>query len=109
MLKTSEKPRQQRKFRYTAPLHLRRHFVHVHLSKELRTKMKTRAVAIKKGDKVKVMRGKFAGKEGKIMSVNLTRTKVFVEGMTYRKMKGKEIPFPIEPSNLMIMEMTERK
>lgn len=109
MLKTSEKPRQQRKFRYTAPLHLRRHFIHVHLSKELRAKMKKRAVAIKRGDKVRIMRGKYAGKEGKIMLVNLTRAKVFVEGVTYRKMKGKEIPFPLEPSNLLLMEMTERK
>jgi len=109
MLKTSDKPRQQRKFRYTAPLHLRRHFVHVHLSKDLRVKMKTRAVAVKTGDKVKVMRGNFAGKEGKVMSVNLTRTKIFIEGMTAKKQKGKEVAVPFEPSNLMIMEMTERK
>ncbi|VVB73175.1 50S ribosomal protein L24 [uncultured archaeon] len=109
MLKTSEKPRQQRKFRYTAPLHLRTHFVHVHLSKDLRAKMKKRAIAVKKGDKVKVMRGKFAGKEGKIMSVNLTRAKVFIEGMAAKKQKGKEVPLAFEPSNLMITEMTERK
>jgi len=109
MLKTSDKPRQQRKYRYTAPLHLRRHFVHVHLSKDLRAKMKTRAVAVKTGDKVKVMRGNFAGKEGKVMSVNLTRTKIFIEGMTAKKQKGKEVAVPFEPSNLMIMEMTERK
>lgn len=109
MLKTSEKPRQQRKFRYTAPLHLRKHFVHVHLSKELRAKTKKRAIAVKKGDKVKVMRGKFAGKEGKIMAVNLTRAKVFIEGMAAKKQKGKEVPLAFEPSNLMITEMTERK
>lgn len=109
MLKTSQKPRQQRKFRYTAPLHLRTHFVHVHLSKELRSKTKKRAMTVRRGDKIKVMRGKFTGKEGKILSVNLTRSKVFVEGLTYRKMKGKELPFPFDPSNLMIIEMTERK
>jgi len=71
--------------------------------------MKTRAVAVKTGDKVKVMRGNFAGKEGKVMSVNLTRTKIFIEGMTAKKQKGKEVAVPFEPSNLMIMEMTERK
>jgi len=109
MLTTSDKPRQQRKFRYTAPLHLRKHFVHVHLSKDLRAKTKKRAIAVKTGDKVKVMRGKFAGKEGKIMSVNLTRAKVFIEGMAAKKQKGKEVPVPFEPSNLMITEMTERK
>jgi large subunit ribosomal protein L24 len=51
MLKTSDKPRQQRKFRYTAPLHLRKHFVHVHLSKDLRAKTKKRAIAVKKGER----------------------------------------------------------
>jgi large subunit ribosomal protein L24 len=55
------------------------------------------------------MRGKFAGKEGKIMAVNLTRAKVFIEGMAAKKQKGKEVPLAFEPSNLMITEMTERK
>ncbi len=109
MISQSIQPRKQRKSRFTAPLHVRKHFVHAHLSKELRAKMKTRAVAVRKGDKVKVMRGRFAGKEGKIMAVNLTKAKVYVEGMAYRKAKGKEIPFPIQPSNVMIIEMVERK
>lgn len=106
---TSKKPRQQRKFRYNAPLHIRAHFVHVHLSKELRAKLKKRAITIRKGDKVKVMRGKFAGKDGKVMAVNLAESRIYIEGMSYRKAKGKEIPFPIQPSNVMIIEMVERK
>ncbi len=105
----SIKPRTQRKFRFTAPLHLRKHFVHVHLSKELREKTKKRAVQIKKGDKVKVLRGKFKGKEGKVTKVDLSLAKIFVEGMTQKKMNGKEVFVPIEPSNVMIVEMTERK
>ena len=55
------------------------------------------------------MRGNFAGKEGKVMSVSLSRTKVFIEGMVAKKQKGKEVSVPFEPSNLMIIEMTERK
>jgi large subunit ribosomal protein L24 len=105
----SRKPRTQRKFRYTAPLHIRKKFVHVHLSKELRTKIKKRSIQAKSGDKVRIMRGKFKGKEGKISKIDLSESKIFVEGITQKKANGKEVPIPIDPSNLMIIELTERK
>jgi large subunit ribosomal protein L24 len=105
----SRKPRTQRKFRYTAPLHIRKKFVHVHLSKELRTKIKKRSIQAKSGDKVRIMRGKFKGKEGKISKIDLSECKIFVEGITQKKANGKEVPIPIDPSNLMIIELTERK
>jgi large subunit ribosomal protein L24 len=105
----SRKPRTQRKFRYTAPLHIRKKFVHVHLSKELRTKIKKRSIQAKSGDKVRIMRGKFKGKEGKISRIDLSESKIFVEGITQKKANGKEVPIPIDPSNLMIIELTERK
>jgi len=105
----SIKPRTQRKVRFTPPLHLRKHFAHVHLSKDLRAKTKKRAVQVKKGDKVKVLRGKFKGKEGKVARVDLSLSKIYVEGITQKKMNGKEVFFPLEPSNVMITEMTERK
>jgi len=109
MVMKSRKFRTQKKFQFTAPLHIRGHFVHAHLSKDLRTKMKKRAIRPKSGDKVRVMRGRFKGKEGKIMSVNLGKGRITVEGVSYRKAKGQEIPFPLQPSNVMIIEMTERK
>jgi len=105
----SRKPRTQRKFRYTAPIHLRKSFVHAHLSKELRTKTKKRAVQVKKGDKVRIMRGKFKGKKGKITKVSIVDSKIFVEGATLKKANGKEVFYPIDPSNVMIIEMVERK
>lgn len=106
---SSRKPRTQRKFRYTAPLHLRKNFVHVHLSKDLRAKVKKRAIQVKKGDKVKILRGKFKGKEGKVAKVILSDAKIFVEGITLKKANGKEAFYPIDPSNAMITEMVERK
>ncbi len=106
---SSRKPRSQRKFRYTAPLHIRKKFVHAHLSKELREKLKKRAIQIKKGDKVRVLRGRFKGKEGKVARVDLSKLKIYIEGMTIKKANGKESLYPIDPSNVMIIELTERK
>ena len=102
----SIQPRKQRKFRYTAPLHLRKKMVSAHLSKELRAKLATkrRSAPVRKGDKVKLMRGEQAGKTGKIVEVDLSNLKVYVEGFTRRNAKGVEKPVPVDPSNLMIIE-----
>ena len=101
--KRSTQPRKQRKYRYNAPLHVRQKLVHVHLSKDLRQKQGTRAMQIRKGDKVKVLRGKFKKQEGKVERVELKRERVFITGMDYTKKNGTKILVPFKPSNLMIV------
>lgn len=105
-MEQSIQPRKQRKFRYNAPLHLRKKMVGVHLSKELRAKLSTkkRNAPAHKGDKVKVMRGEYRGKTGKIMEVSLSTLKIYVEGITRRNAKGVEKLVPIDPSNLLLLE-----
>ena len=105
----SIQPRKQRKFRYTAPLHAQQSHLNVHLSKELRTKTKKRAVRVRAGDKVKVMRGKFKGKTGAVIKVFLAKRRITVEGLIQRKAKGQEVFHPVDPSNVMITEMVSRK
>ena len=100
--KSSVQPRKQRKYRYNAPLHVRQKLLHVHLSPELRAKYGTRAVQVRKGDKAKVLRGKFKKQEGKVERVNLKRERVFVSGMEYTKKDGAKVPVGFNPSNLMI-------
>ncbi|MEM2974113.1 MAG: 50S ribosomal protein L24 [Candidatus Micrarchaeia archaeon] len=102
------KPRTQRRLRMKAPMHLRQHFLHAHLSKELRAQLKKRAIRLRKGDKVKILRGSFKGKEGKIIDVDLTKGKIKIEGITHRKARGQEVLMPIDPSNVIIIETTER-
>lgn len=101
----SKQPRKQRKKLYQAPLHVRRKIMSAHLSKELREKYKRRSFPIRVGDKVKVMRGKFKGKIGKISEVDRKKYKVYIEGITIKKSDGSEAPYPIHPSNLMIIEL----
>jgi len=101
--------RKQRKKRFCAPLHRCGHFLHSHLSKELREKLKKRALRVRKGDKVKIVRGKFRKKEGKVIDVDLNKKKIFIEGITQRKARGQEAFVPIDPSNVVIISLTERK
>lgn len=107
--KSSKQPRKQRKYRANAPLHLRKEFVSVNLSKELRKKMGKRNIPAKKGDKVKVFVGKFKGKTGKILSVNLKTSKIIVEEMQIKKQDGSKANVKLQPSNLQIIEMADRK
>lgn len=107
--KESKQPGKQRKYRANAPLHIRKKFVSVHLSKDLRKKIGKRNIAVKKDDKVKIMRGKFKGKEGKIMKVDTKKSKVTIEGMNVSKMDGSKANVKFQPSNLQIIEIAERK
>ncbi len=103
--KRSIQPRKQRKYRYTAPLHVAQKFAHVHLSSSLRRKYGTRAVQIRAGDTVKVLRGQFAGREGKVDHLNLKRQRVTVTGIEVIKKDGSKVPYKLSPSNLMITEL----
>ena len=79
--KGSSQPRKQRKYVANAPLHIKRKMVSSHLSKELRTKYGKRSAVVRKDDIVKVMLGEFKGKSGKVVSVNLTKMKLIIEGL----------------------------
>lgn len=103
--KSSKQVRKQRKYRYNAPLHIKQKFVHAHLSKELRQKYKTRSLGLKKGDKVKVVRGQFKKHIGNVERIDLKKGKAYVSGIEITKKEGSKTTYPIEPSNLIITEL----
>lgn len=107
--KGSKQPRKQRKYTANAPLHLRKKFVSINLSKELRKKQGKRNIVAKKGDKVKVFNGKFKGKTGKILSINLKTSKIIIEEINVKKMDGSKASVKMQPSNLQIIELADRK
>ncbi len=100
------KPRTQRKAMYEAKLHEKHALVAVHLSKELKAKLNTKArsLPVRKGDRVKIMRGSHAGKTGKISEVDLKSSLVFIEGIVTRKAKGGEVLVSIRPSKLLMLD-----
>ena len=106
--KESKQPRKQRKYLANAPLHLRKKFVNVNLSKELRKKQNRRNIQINKGDKVKIMRGGFRGQTGKILEVNIKKSLIVIEGMQAKKRDGSKVNIKFQPSNLQIIELSER-
>ncbi len=101
----SKKPKKQRKYVAKAPLHRKRKLLSVNLSKELREKHNTRNIEIRKDDKVKIMRGKYKGKEGKIILVKTKLLKIYIEGIQTKKQDGSKVNVPLRASNLQIVEL----
>lgn len=101
----SKQPRKQRKYRYNAPLHTKRKFMSVHLSKELKQKYKKRNIGVRTGDKVRVLRGSFRKKEGKVERADVKHTKVYITGLEKVKRDGSKVLVPFEPSNLIITDL----
>lgn len=82
-----------------------------HLSPELRKKYGKRSIPLRKGDTVKVMRGKFKGKSGRIDRVDLKNTRVYIQGVEIEKKDGSKILYPIQPSKLLLtsLELDDKK
>jgi large subunit ribosomal protein L24 len=103
--KASTQPRKQRKYTANAPLHIKKKMLSTNLSKELRKKFKIRNIEVRKGDTVKIMRGKFKKKTGKILEVNVKTSKVKIEGIQVKKQDGSKVNVRLWPSNLQIIEL----
>lgn len=103
--KSSKQPRKQRKYLANAPLHIRKKFVGMNLSKELRKSHGRRNIPVKKGDTIKIMRGKFKGKQGKVTEVKLKLSKIYVEGIQVKKQDNSKVNIKLQPSNLQIIEL----
>ena len=103
--KSSKQPRKQRKYIANAPLHIKMKLTGVNLSKELRKKYQKRSVPLRKKDTVKIMRGKFKGKKGKVIKVMLKTQKVEVDGIQIKKQDGSKVNIKLRPSNLQIIEL----
>lgn len=103
--KSSKQPRKQRKYIANAPLHIKRNVLSANLSKELRKKYKKRNIVIRKGDNVKIVRGKFKKKQGKVLRIEIKKSRVYIEGIQIKKIDGSKVDVPIRPSNLQIIEL----
>jgi large subunit ribosomal protein L24 len=103
--KSSKQPRKQRKYRARAPLHIKQKFLSSNLSKELRKKYQRRSALLRKGDTIKIMRGNFKRKTGRIEKVDIKRTRISIEKIQRTKKDGTKAEVFFDPSNLQIKEL----
>lgn len=102
---SSTQPRKQRKYRYNATLEIKRKFLSINLSKDLRKKYGIRNIKPRTGDKVQITRGTFKSKSGAIEKIDAKNTKIYVAKIELTKKDGSKSKVPIHPSNLQITEL----
>ena len=98
-------PRKQRKRLYNAPAHLRHKLMAAPLAPELISSKGAKALPVRKGDTVRIVRGDHIGFEGKVSRVDLKRYRVFLEGLTREKVDGTSIFVSVHPSKVMIKNL----
>lgn len=101
----SAKPTKQRKRLFQAPKHKQRRILSAHLSEDLSSRHRVRRVPVRTGDRVRVMRGEFAGLEGKVEKVEYSTGRIFVEGMTREKTAGVSSKLPVHSSKVLVTEL----
>ena len=123
----SSQPRKQRKAAGSAPIHSQRKRVRARLALEDGSYSAVRTVTVRAGDTVKVVRGDFgfpnsvksaergkraqgkrgaSGVSGVVIAVN-PNGMLHIEGVTVTKSDGKDEPFPIRASNVVVTKLDD--
>ena len=72
------------------------------LSKELRKKYGKRSIRILKGDTAKIIRGEFAGVDGKVTKISIPDRGVNIEGVKKEKLKGDKFDVYVRTTNIVL-------
>jgi large subunit ribosomal protein L26e len=100
----SSSRRKQRKAHFTAGTVARAKIMSSPLSKELQAQYNVRAVPIRKGDEVQIVRGSQKG-EGKVVTVYRKKYVIHVEGTEREKSNGQTVKIGIHPSKVVIKKL----
>ncbi|PPQ63090.1 hypothetical protein CVT24_005945 [Panaeolus cyanescens] len=98
----SSSRRKSRKAHFSAPSSIRRKIMSSALSKELRAKHNARSLPIRKDDEVRIVRGKYKGREGKVTQVYRKKWVIHVDRVHRDKSNGATASIGIHPSNVVI-------
>lgn len=101
----TRQPHKQRQNQRRAPLHERHKQVRAPLTAELREEHGQRSVRVNAGDTVEVLRGDFAGEDGEVVDVDLSKAIITVEDVTLETADGEEVPRPLDASNVRVTEL----
>jgi large subunit ribosomal protein L26e len=120
----SSSRRKARKAHFAAPSSIRRKIMSAPLSKELRSKhnvisnlptyrfpliyficakIQTRSLPIRKDDEVRIVRGTYKGREGKVTQVYRKKWVIHVDRVQRDKSNGATAPIGVNPSKVVIV------
>ena len=102
---STKSPRKQRRRIRKGPVHSHRNLLKCRMDEFLEEEYGIRSLVPKKGDLVRIMRGQFRDTEGKIVGIDYTKIRIYLENATTTKADGKEAQIPVHPSNLMLVKL----
>ena len=105
----SSSRRVQRRRQLGASSSVKRKLMSCHLIKSLRDQHKIRSLPIKRGDEVKILKGKAKGKSGKVVQVYRKRNIIYVDKVNREKQNGQTVFLPIRPSYCVIEKLLINK
>lgn len=85
--------------------HKRDKFLGANLSVNLREQHNMRSMRVIKGDTVRILRGEYAGIEGKVEKVNTVRSTLSIEGVQREKIRGGNVKVQVHASNVQIISL----
>ena len=94
-----------RRAHFQAPSHVRRILMSAPLSKELRSKYNVRAMPVRKDDEVRVKRGSFKGREGKVIACYRLKWVIHVDKVNREKANGATVNIGLHPSNVELTKL----
>lgn len=97
--------RKARRAHFQAPSHVRRILMSAPLSKELRAKYNVRAIPVRKDDEVRVKRGMYKGREGKVTACYRLKWVIHVDKVQREKANGTAVNVGIHPSNVEVTKL----
>ena len=72
------------------------------LSKDLRKKYGKRSAPDQKGDTASIIRGEFAGVDGKVTKISVADRGVNIEGVKKRELKGEKFDVYVHTTNIVL-------
>ena len=97
--------RKARRAHFQAPSHVRRILMSAPLSKELRGKYNVRAMPIRKDDEVRIKRGFYKKREGKVTACYRLKWAIHIDKVQREKANGATVPVGLHPSNVEIVKL----
>jgi large subunit ribosomal protein L24 len=101
----TKKPSTSRRNRYNAPNHIKRKYISAPLSPSLRAEYGTRTLPVIVDDTVTITKGDRKLAEGKILRVDTSTSRVYIEGITRTRTDGSTLQIPIRAENVMITRL----
>lgn len=101
----SSSRRKSRKAHFTSDSTERQVLMSANLNKDLQEKYKMRSIPIRAEDEVKVVRGTYKDREGKVVQVYRRKFVIHIERVTRDKPNGASIQVGIHPSKCVVTKL----